>query len=132
MEKGRDFAEVYTVDSYQGQEADVVLFSAVRSQSHNKYSRSVGFLQDLRRANVALTRARLALWVICNADTLSVNEMWREFLSHASAERAIKRFQTRNLVQRKVREQTQEAADIGILRVAPELPVIIRAQHVGA
>ena len=56
MEKGRDFAEVYTVDSYQGQEADVVLFSAVRSQSHNKYSRSVGFLQDLRRANVALTR----------------------------------------------------------------------------
>jgi AAA domain len=45
----------------QGKEADVVIFSCVRARSSGQ---SVGFLADVRRMNVALTRARRALWII--------------------------------------------------------------------
>jgi superfamily I DNA and/or RNA helicase len=50
--------DVSTVDASQGCEADTVLISFVRSQPDNMFVKSVGFLQDYRRINVALTRAR--------------------------------------------------------------------------
>jgi hypothetical protein len=62
----RDIA-VHSVDSFQGSEADVVICSAVRS---NK-AKTVGFLADKRRLNVALTRAKHALVVLACAKTLS-------------------------------------------------------------
>lgn len=52
--------EVHTVDSFQGREADVVVLSVVRTQSH------LGFWSDPRRLTVALTRARRKLIVVCN------------------------------------------------------------------
>lgn len=52
-----------TVDSYQGQEADIVVFSCVRT-------RSLGFLRDERRLNVALTRARECLLIVGSAELL--------------------------------------------------------------
>ena len=57
---------VCTVDSIQGSEAEVVILSFVRSNQRN----SVGFLSDYRRLNVALTRAKFALVMIGNLDTL--------------------------------------------------------------
>ena len=52
--------EVATVDSFQGRECDVVLYSTVRSnQQYN-----IGFLRDYRRINVALSRARSALVIV--------------------------------------------------------------------
>lgn len=50
--------EVGTVDAFQGREKDVVIFSCVRSGSN------VGFLGSIRRCNVALTRARVALYIV--------------------------------------------------------------------
>ena len=59
---------VYTVDNVQGQEYDVVVLSFVRAFSEN---RKVGFLDDLRRLNVALSRAKKKLIMIGHLDTLT-------------------------------------------------------------
>jgi senataxin len=68
--------EVKSVDGYQGRERDVIIFSAVRSNRQAK----VGFLSDWRRMNVALTRARSALLVIGDFETLSVGDKhWAAF-----------------------------------------------------
>ena len=52
--------EVATVDSFQGRECDVVIYSTVRSNSNHR----IGFLQDYRRINVALSRARELLVIV--------------------------------------------------------------------
>lgn len=69
----------------QGKEADVVIFSCVRAHSR---SSGVGFLSDVRRMNVGLTRARRALWIVGNSSTLRVRPHARppHFL-HASSQR---------------------------------------------
>jgi regulator of nonsense transcripts 1 len=68
--------EVKSVDGYQGRERDVIIFSAVRSNRQGK----VGFLQDWRRMNVALTRARSALIVVGDLDTLTEGDKhWAAF-----------------------------------------------------
>lgn len=56
-EEGKDLY-INTVDAFQGQERDVIIMSCVRASNHG-----VGFVADIRRMNVALTRARRALWV---------------------------------------------------------------------
>ena len=66
---------VSTVDGFQGREADVVIFSAVRGGEGGGgggggASRGVGFLKDVRRVNVALTRAKRALWIVGHAEGL--------------------------------------------------------------
>ncbi|KXZ48586.1 hypothetical protein GPECTOR_26g489 [Gonium pectorale] len=58
---------VSTVDGYQGREADVVVFSAVRANDRG----AVGFLSDPRRMNVAITRPRRGLVVLADTDTLT-------------------------------------------------------------
>lgn len=62
--------KVYTIDSIQGSEFDVVVLSLVRSFNPNKSKRKVGFLDDLRRLNVALSRAKKKLIIIGNSQTL--------------------------------------------------------------
>ena len=70
------------VDSFQGKEADTVLYSSVRSGSGG-----LGFVNDLRRLNVALTRARHALFVVGSAHTLSSSDVWRALLDDAKDRR---------------------------------------------
>lgn len=58
--------EINTVDSFQGREKDIVIITSVRA---NK-GRGLGFLNDYRRMNVAITRAKYFLWVVGCASTL--------------------------------------------------------------
>ena len=61
---------VSTVDGFQGREKDVIIFSCVRSAaagSRGGTRQAIGFLDDLRRMNVALTRARYSLFVVGSA-----------------------------------------------------------------
>lgn len=63
---------VSTVDSFQGRESDIVIFSTVRSNAEG----DIGFLSDRRRLNVMWTRARLALIIVGDRRTLTTDHLW--------------------------------------------------------
>ena len=69
---------VGTVDGFQGQERDVIVISLVRDNADG----NIGFLRDLRRMNVAITRARMKLIIIGNAETLSRHHFYRALADH--------------------------------------------------
>lgn len=78
--------EVKSVDGYQGRERDVVIFSAVRSNRQDR----IGFVSDWRRMNVALTRAKSALLVVGDLETLSsADKHWDALRIWASGVRCI-------------------------------------------
>lgn len=70
---------VHSVDGFQGQERDVVIISMVRGND----SGSVGFLSDVRRANVAITRARAKLIILGDSGTLSRHKFYEALYSYA-------------------------------------------------
>ncbi|KAL8225543.1 hypothetical protein R6Q57_018100 [Mikania cordata] len=76
-EEGKDLY-INTVDAFQGQERDVIIMSCVRASNHG-----VGFVADIRRMNVALTRARRALWVMGNASALVKSDDWAALIADA-------------------------------------------------
>ena len=66
-----------TIDSFQGQERDIVYISMTRSNNDS----IIGFLSDIRRMNVAMTRARKKLVVIGDSATLSVHPFYDGFIT---------------------------------------------------
>jgi len=66
-----------TVDSFQGRESDIIIFSTVRSNADG----DIGFLDDARRLNVMWTRARLALIIVGDRQTLNGNELWKRAIN---------------------------------------------------
>ena len=73
----RHLIAVNTVDGFQGQERDVIVISLVRSNDEG----NIGFLRDLRRMNVAMTRARMKLIIIGSVDTLTRHPFYRKLHS---------------------------------------------------
>jgi predicted DNA helicase len=70
--------EINTVDGFQGREKEVILISLVRSNSHN----NIGFLRDLRRLNVALTRAKRKLIIIGDSSAIEKNETYKNLVDY--------------------------------------------------
>ena len=70
----RRLISVNTVDGFQGQERDVILISLVRSNDEGQ----IGFLKDLRRMNVAMTRARMKLIILGNKDTMTQHPFYKQ------------------------------------------------------
>lgn len=74
----RKLISVNTVDGFQGQERDVILISMVRGNEEGK----IGFLNDLRRMNVAITRARMKLIILGDAATLQHHPFYTKLYKH--------------------------------------------------
>lgn len=74
----RGLITVHTVDGFQGQERDVIFISLVRANENGQ----IGFLRDLRRMNVAITRARMKLLILGDADTLTRHRFYKELYEY--------------------------------------------------
>ncbi|KAJ3676832.1 hypothetical protein LUZ60_002556 [Juncus effusus] len=76
--------ELNTVDGFQGREVDILILSTVRASDRSgPTGGGIGFVADVRRMNVALTRAKFSLWILGNAKTLSVNPHWYDLIQDA-------------------------------------------------
>ena len=79
LQEMRAAISINTIDSFQGQERDIVYISMTRSNAEN----SIGFLFDIRRMNVAMTRARKKLVVVGDSATLSQFKFYADFIAYA-------------------------------------------------
>ena len=75
--------EIGTAEYYQGREKLIIIITTVRSGN------IIGFLKDARRLNVALTRAKCLMIIVCNPVTLQEDEMWRSFIEYCDRNNAI-------------------------------------------
>ena len=81
----RHLLTVNTVDGFQGQERDIILISLVRSNDGG----DIGFLRDLRRMNVAITRARMKLIILGSSETMTSHPFYKklyEYVGHLKVE----------------------------------------------
>ncbi|RKF61890.1 Helicase SEN1 [Erysiphe neolycopersici] len=74
-----DEIEFNTTDAFQGREREIIIFSCVRAKS----SGGIGFLGDIRRMNVGLTRAKSSLWVLGDSVALQQGEYWNKLIQNA-------------------------------------------------
>ncbi|TYB31007.1 MAG: IGHMBP2 family helicase [Candidatus Mcinerneyibacterium aminivorans] len=77
-----DKIEIDTVDGFQGREKEVIILTLVRSNNNN----NIGFLKDLRRLNVSITRAKKKCIVIGDGNTVSSNNTYKKLIKHAKQE----------------------------------------------
>jgi len=98
LENSRLKVKVATVDGFQGSECDVIILSCVRSHPTSKKGRGwqrrggeIGFLNDYRRVNVALTRAKCSLWIVGNAEVLKASDLWRKLIQKMEHQRVLHR-----------------------------------------
>ena len=74
----RHLISVNTVDGFQGQERDVIIISLVRANDKGQ----IGFLRDLRRMNVAITRARMKLFILGDAPTMTRHPFYKQLFDY--------------------------------------------------
>ena len=74
----RHLLSVNTVDGFQGQERDVIMISLVRANEEGQ----IGFLRDLRRMNVAITRARMKLIILGNTETMGRHPFYKKLINY--------------------------------------------------
>ncbi|KAJ5101194.1 hypothetical protein N7456_007246 [Penicillium angulare] len=72
--------EFNTTDAFQGRESEIIIFSCVRASN-----KGIGFLADIRRMNVGLTRAKTSLWVLGNSQSLMQGQFWNGLIEDARA-----------------------------------------------
>ena len=79
----RHLITIHTIDGFQGQERDVIFISLVRANEDG----SIGFLTDLRRMNVAITRARMKLVILGDASTLTKHPFYKKLFEYIESVR---------------------------------------------
>ncbi|KAL2069142.1 hypothetical protein VTL71DRAFT_15480 [Oculimacula yallundae] len=84
--------EFNTTDAFQGREREIIIFSCVRA----KATGGIGFLGDIRRMNVGLTRAKSSLWVLGDSRSLQQGQFWNKLIEDAKAR---KRYTSGNVME---------------------------------
>ncbi len=100
--------EFNTTDAFQGRESEIIIFSCVRASAN----RGIGFLDDIRRMNVGLTRAKCSLWVLGNSPSLQRNEFWGRLIDDARRRNRYRGGDVMRLLQ-------QPFADMGVTSLTP-------------
>jgi superfamily I DNA and/or RNA helicase len=77
LEKISEF-RIKTIDGFQGEECDIIYISLVRSNTQQQ----IGFLGDIRRMNVAITRAKKKLVIIGDSSTIGTNPFYKSFIEY--------------------------------------------------
>ena len=130
-----NLVDISTVDSFQGKEAKIVIFSCVRASRKgvgelydaSSYSifglctyiyqlhlSGIGFLNDIQRMNVALTRAKHFLFVIARCRTIIINPYWRDLISYARSQRAILKVVAKRQNQVQNKKKNEKICDLDI------------------
>jgi senataxin len=89
--------EFNTTDAFQGREREIIIFSCVRAKSTG----GIGFLSDIRRMNVGLTRAKSSLWVLGDSRSLRQGEFWNKLIEDAKARKKYSGGDIMNLLSKK-------------------------------
>lgn len=76
-----DEVEFNTTDAFQGRECEIIIFSCVRASPTG----GIGFMTDIRRMNVGLTRAKSSLWILGDSRALVQGEFWAKLINDAKA-----------------------------------------------
>lgn len=76
-----DDIEFNTTDAFQGRECEIIIFSCVRASPRG----GIGFMTDIRRMNVGLTRAKSSLWILGDSRALVQGEFWAKLIKDAKA-----------------------------------------------
>ncbi|KAK6225032.1 helicase Sen1 [Colletotrichum tabaci] len=74
-----DDIEFNTTDAFQGRECEIIIFSCVRADPTG----GIGFVKDIRRMNVGLTRAKSSLWILGDSRALVQGEFWNKLITNA-------------------------------------------------
>ena len=82
ISKHTEKIEVKSVDGFQGKEKEIIIISCVRSKSKTG---TIGFLSNSKRINVAITRAKKALYIVGDVDSLKRNPTWNKLIQDAEA-----------------------------------------------
>lgn len=89
LKQVRSAITVNTIDGFQGQERDVILISLVRANDDG----NIGFLRELRRMNVAITRAKMKLIIVGDSETLTRHAFYKKLYNHVLNEGKVLTFQ---------------------------------------
>ncbi|EDN06684.1 conserved hypothetical protein [Histoplasma mississippiense (nom. inval.)] len=102
--------EFNTTDAFQGRECEVIIFSCVRASN-----RGIGFLADIRRMNVGLTRAKSSLWVLGNSQSLVQGEFWNGLITDAQSRNLYTQGDILKLLQRPQISLDMELKDVQMI-----------------
>ena len=101
-----------TVDGFQGQECDVIIFLCVRSNKTKK----IGFLDDERRLNVAITRAKYSLLLIGNCNTLSSSDVFKDLIEGARRKEVLSNKNSSEIIEKAIQKEIDEKAKLQRLK----------------
>ncbi|KAI1611950.1 senataxin [Exophiala viscosa] len=109
--------EFNTTDAFQGRECEIIIFSCVRASTNG-----IGFLNDIRRMNVGLTRAMSSLWVLGNSQALMQGEFWRALINDAKTRKLYTDGDIANLLRRPLLTEAMMKDDVDMMDANESTP----------